>query len=150
MVRTSADEPDDITTRISHEKLATTVKETDLAVGQIIADKAAAIHTEGLETVALLNGTDGQGETDKASIECGDVRIPANGDVVDLFHTHFTFTIGINARLGDAQGRQWLLTLLNKNASAVEKQLVGLGDEATASLGVKTAGYLFDGIGRKA
>ena len=73
VVGASSDKPDDHTRGILNDPLATAVDDGALDVGEIVADKFAALHAEGGEAVALLGKAQCEGEGDLAAVEGGAV-----------------------------------------------------------------------------
>ena len=60
MTDATTNQPQDFTLGIGDDHLTTFGPETDFLVGQIVAHKLRTVHTEGYETVARLDDTDGQ------------------------------------------------------------------------------------------
>ena len=109
-----ADEPQDSVAGIAEDYLATLLDETEFAVGQVVAHQTAATHTERMETVALLHGTDGKRESHIGSIERGTMRVATDGNGVGNTNAKLPIVmITVGAGLGNAEHGQGTATLVD-------------------------------------
>ena len=124
-------EPQDVAFRICQDELSVSPDDVAFPVFEEIADKLAAMHAEGRETVAGLGGAEGEREMDGIGIETDTVGGFADLKVLadtDSTHTDVPAHEVVEPLFGDYECRYWLLPLL----TAGDGQTLVAADEDTA------------------
>lgn len=145
MSNTTADEPENGAGGISDDELTALLKKIQSLVGKEVADKFLSLHAKGLETVALLHGTDGQRKLDARGIEGGNIRSLRDGEVAGERNIETgVFIEAIAAWLGNNQRFHRLSDRFHDKAVSVDDKSVCLREEHPTRLSVKTGQNLFD------
>ena len=130
---------------IGDHQLTALLEQSALAVGQVVADQAGALHAIRLETVARLHRTEGQGEADLTGIERGTMRVTADGNLIGGLCTELpTIREAVEAGLRDTHRGKGLTTLLNDKLVTVDEQFVGGRLEYTARGTLQGIKHLLD------